>query len=286
MAEDARRAALALRSIPELDTALWKNLSPDQRRTALQQAESLLALLDGRPSCELRFPDSISRSSHGLFNPVDYTIQLRQLYLRSSTADAAVSLLAHESRHAFQYWSCYGRGQRTVDTETRELWNENFHHYQQPPENRSPHGFIVGVVAAGAALLAAQLMQVDVASTVIAHASQLIPQTGSLVRDMGSTLQMPIPIVGNAILGIQGTVAAGLAGIGGARATAIPKLRKYRNQPVEADANSFAAAVAERIYPSLYERPAKEHAPRRLNLRAKVSALKPALRARTAELSL
>lgn len=135
--EQVRQISEYLVGIDELKYENWQKLTPEERLTVLQDAESAIAKIEHRTYCPIRVVE-LPEGHFGSYSPVSKNITLNALYLRDNSLESyreTLDTLIHEGRHAYQD---YNMTQRCVHPSggdvTNWVWNEYELHYQTPEE--------------------------------------------------------------------------------------------------------------------------------------------------------
>lgn len=134
------------------DTA-WRKMKPQERLDLLQKFENHLAAACGRDACRLRMvPDEILACQkegtvlNGYFSPQDGCIYVNPKFLTSRMAKpgvsmfhlgAALALIAHEGRHAWQHYVVAHPEKALVDRKERLALLMNFEAYQSGKDSHT-----------------------------------------------------------------------------------------------------------------------------------------------------
>ena len=112
-------------NMTELDYSNWKEMSVEERASAIQDAEMRIAEIEHRPPCPIVL-EPMGESTFGYFSPSDKTITLNSDYLESNSFNdykETLDTLVHEGRHAYQD---YNMNERQVHPRSGEVDNWRF----------------------------------------------------------------------------------------------------------------------------------------------------------------
>ncbi len=93
-----------LRQIVELQPEVWVNLDASERLRTLQEAENVIAAVQGRLATDI-FSYDADPDDYGYFDGNTYRIGIGSQSLAHGAVDDVVDTLAHEGRHAYQDWA-------------------------------------------------------------------------------------------------------------------------------------------------------------------------------------
>lgn len=113
--------------IEGLNPSDWQELAPAERLAALNELESRLAEIEGRPAIELR-GQSLGPGSYGYFDPLENIMVVSEDLLRSPSPQEAIDTVAHEGRHAYQHYAIDHPGFHP-DAHEVAAWRDNFDNY-------------------------------------------------------------------------------------------------------------------------------------------------------------
>lgn len=116
-----------LTQIEGLDPANWRELPVHERMESLKELEERLAEVQGRPPIELRC-EPLGLNQCGYFSSREGVMVLSESLVRSSSPFEAIDTVAHEGRHAYQY---YAVQHPEIHDDPFEVaaWAENFDNY-------------------------------------------------------------------------------------------------------------------------------------------------------------
>lgn len=133
-AQDIRKVASVLYSIPSLKPDMWKRLRDHNARLeALQEAETGIAAVVGRPV----LPVLPAPLGPGEFGQCDgQVIWVNEEYLEPEFHQQMILTVVHEGRHAYQYYACANPGVHsdTLDTAAWQ-WNVQPGNYINSQDN-------------------------------------------------------------------------------------------------------------------------------------------------------
>lgn len=139
MKQQVKDTIETLKDVEGLTQAEWDKLNNDERLELLQKVEDALAKSQGRPRVDLRSGDI---DGNGLYHGSDDppTIEINNALLTQGDLHATLTTLAHESRHAYQYYAIENADFHP-DAEQVESWRTNFEegNYIEPAKN--PKGY-------------------------------------------------------------------------------------------------------------------------------------------------
>jgi hypothetical protein len=113
----------ALRQIPEIQPETWQNLNESERIAALQNVESQMANIQGRPVSEVRSTEA-GPGAFGYFDPNSGQINIGSYALQNEPVQENVDTVVHEGRHAYQDYAVKHPGFHPNQAEV-DAWREN-----------------------------------------------------------------------------------------------------------------------------------------------------------------
>jgi len=116
----------ALTGIPEIQPAVWAQLSLSQRAQALQKVEDTVAAIQGRPSVPV-IAVAMADNQYGCFD--GSVIRVNVNHLKTLSVNDCVDTVLHEGRHAYQRYAVDHPGFHFDPVEVRN-WSDNFSHYR------------------------------------------------------------------------------------------------------------------------------------------------------------
>lgn len=139
MAKKVKDASEALKDVKGLLTQEeWKNLDIDARLKILQKVENALATAKGYPLLQVQRSDlpNESSSTNGVYRGESEPpfIELRNDLLAKDDLHATLTVLAHESQHAYQLHAINNPSSHP-NAEQIESWRSNAEHYIEPSQN-------------------------------------------------------------------------------------------------------------------------------------------------------
>ncbi len=115
-----------LESMEELSEGRWQQLEASERLDALRDLETKLADIQGREPRLVELNSSLSSDVNGFFNPLTGKITLNEDLLNNRLN--AISTIAHEGRHAYQWDAIIHRGLHP-DYQEVQRWKDCFINY-------------------------------------------------------------------------------------------------------------------------------------------------------------
>lgn len=124
-AQQVDEATNRLREIDEIKPETWQGLEEPERLDTLQQVETEMAEVQGRPFVEV-VAEEMSPGSFGYFDGERIHVSTEDL--RSEDVGENVDTIVHEGRHAYQQYAIDHPGFHH-DSAQVQAWNENFDNY-------------------------------------------------------------------------------------------------------------------------------------------------------------
>jgi hypothetical protein len=116
-----------IRQIDELHSQSWAEIDSTERLGALQELETRLAELEGRPSLEIH-AERLGPGENGYFDRNRGIIVLSESDLLAHSPLEAIDTIAHEGRHAYQYYATL-HPEIHNNPEEVAAWKQNFENY-------------------------------------------------------------------------------------------------------------------------------------------------------------
>lgn len=116
-----------LRQIEGLQPEQWSELSTEARLESLRELECRLADIEGRSPVEVRC-ENLSPGQYGYFERQGNVMILNEAMLRAESPLDAIDTVAHEGRHAYQYYCVQHVGTHDDPFEVA-AWQDNFENY-------------------------------------------------------------------------------------------------------------------------------------------------------------
>lgn len=153
MKQHVKDAAEALKDVKGLNQAEWVALNDDERLDTLQKVEDALAAAQRRPSVELRWASDLEATTACQYigSTAPSFIKVNNTWLAETDLHEALTLLAHESRHAYQHYAIENSGvhpdKAQVESWLNNYTNENYieltknfkGYWNQPVERDARH---------------------------------------------------------------------------------------------------------------------------------------------------
>ncbi|MCB0209629.1 MAG: hypothetical protein KDJ52_09875 [Anaerolineae bacterium] len=117
-----------LRQLEALQPEQWQTLIEAERLAILQEVELIIAKNQGRPPVEVHIEPNASSGLLGIYSPSTNQIAISQTHLNNDNVQKVLETLAHESRHAYQYYAV-DHLDFHPDAPEVEVWRENMANY-------------------------------------------------------------------------------------------------------------------------------------------------------------
>ncbi len=136
-AEGVDNTARAVRDMPELKAGEWEKLDLEARVKWLVKVHNHVAEQYGFKPYTVR-AQPLPPNYGGYFNGLTRTIVLNDVILKDATPNRALNVIAHESRHGYQWYAVNNSEKVPADVRAKlEIWRHNFANYKTP----AVHGY-------------------------------------------------------------------------------------------------------------------------------------------------
>jgi hypothetical protein len=130
--QGAENAAKALRTMRELRPGEWEKLDLNERARWLSKAHAHIAEQYGFQPYTVR-AQALPANYGGYFNAATRTIVLNESILKDARPDRILNIIAHESRHGYQWHAVTNPGLVPADVQAKvPVWRDNFANYKTP----------------------------------------------------------------------------------------------------------------------------------------------------------
>ncbi len=130
--EGLDRSARAIREMRELQPGEWARLDMAERAQWLVKTHSHIAEQYGFKPYTVR-AQALPPNYGGYFNAATRTIVLNEIVLRDASPARALNVIAHESRHGYQWHAVLNPASVPDDVRANvETWRNNFANYKSP----------------------------------------------------------------------------------------------------------------------------------------------------------
>lgn len=136
-AEGADNSARAIRDMRELQPGEWEKLDLKERAEWLVKTHNHIAEQYGFCPYSVR-AQQLPANYGGYFNAATRSIVLNEIVLKDANPNRALNIIAHESRHGYQWHAVTNADKVPADVRAKvETWRNNFANYKTP----AIHGF-------------------------------------------------------------------------------------------------------------------------------------------------
>lgn len=131
-AEGAENAGRAIRDMSELKPGEWERLDMKERAEWLIKVHNHVAEQYGFKPYTVK-AQALPPNYGGYFSALTRTIVLNDIVLKDATPNRALNVIAHESRHGYQWHAVMNPGSVPADVREKvEVWRNNFANYKTP----------------------------------------------------------------------------------------------------------------------------------------------------------
>lgn len=131
-AEGLDASAKALRDMRELQPGQWEKMDVTERAAWLVKVHAHVAEQYGFKPYNVQ-AKPLPANYGGYFSAATRSIVLNDLILKDATPNRALNVIAHETRHGYQWHAVTNPGSVPADVQSKvAVWRENFMNYKTP----------------------------------------------------------------------------------------------------------------------------------------------------------
>ncbi len=131
-AEGAENSSRAIRGMNELKAGEWERLEIKEKAEWLVKVHNHVAEQYGFKPYTVK-AQQLPPNYGGYFNAATRTIVLNDVILRDATPNRALNVIAHESRHGYQWHAVLNPASVPADVREKiDIWRNNFANYKTP----------------------------------------------------------------------------------------------------------------------------------------------------------
>jgi hypothetical protein len=131
-AEGVDASAKALRGMRELQPGEWEKLDLNERAAWLVKVHNHIAEQYGFKPYTVK-AQPLPPNYGGYFSAATRTIVLNDLILKDANPNRALNVIAHETRHGYQWHAVLNPGAVPADVRAKvDIWRNNFQNYKTP----------------------------------------------------------------------------------------------------------------------------------------------------------
>ncbi len=136
-AEGAEATGRAVRGMTELRPGEWETLDMKQKAEWLVKVHNHVAEQYGFKPYSVK-AQALPPNYGGYFNAATRSIVLNEVVLKDANPNRALNVIAHESRHGYQWHAVLNSDKVPADVREKvAIWRDNFAHYKTP----AVHGY-------------------------------------------------------------------------------------------------------------------------------------------------